>query len=218
MVSEPPSRSPVLNRDNTCAMAERKDKSELPSGWSRVGLQIPDSLADELARARGRLPGQLSKLVGTAAIAAFVSLPHDIQLMLYRWAHVNELEPDKSHHQEALVIIVEMLRRHLAEQQQNVRPLTTSEKQVLRNVFHLLGDRQEASPEVTRLVQNLEVFDQEEADRKEREFREAFLDAEVETRHGTPSPQLPMPSPETHEVTRILDPGILKRKKKGGAA
>lgn len=33
-----------------------------------------------------------------------------------------------------------------------------------------------------------------------------------------PRGELPLPTPATHEVTRILDPAILKGKKKGGAA
>lgn len=33
-----------------------------------------------------------------------------------------------------------------------------------------------------------------------------------------PRGELPLPTPETHQVTQILDPAILKGKKKGGAA
>lgn len=208
-----------------------------PDGWAKTQFYAPEKFVKAWDEAKVSMPGQVHKHMCTAAMAVFVGLPRDIQVLLYKWAHANELNPEAANPEEAALIVAEMIRRVAAKEEPS-RPLHAWELEVVENAAKVIGDR---SPkrEMADAVRAFKLRDYEKEEREAQETRrmiaEGLDNLEAEQRRVAtggsnikpigrvkPMPVVPVNGPTgeeiTHEVTRILDPDILGKGKKKGAA
>jgi len=88
---------------------ERKQFGGRPKGWAQVTFDAPSGLAMQFKNHRLVMPTDSLKLLGTAAIGAFLALPLGVQLELYAWAHRAELDPEKIDPKEAGAILLAVL-------------------------------------------------------------------------------------------------------------
>lgn len=87
----------------------RKKFGGRPEGWERLAFDVPERLYQRFLETRDRMPTKSSKLLGTAAVGALLSMPPEVQAELYKWAHRNELDPAKADTSEAGAILLAVL-------------------------------------------------------------------------------------------------------------
>jgi hypothetical protein len=71
----------------------KKPVGQVPSGWQRQGLQVPDSVAEKFKAQAARAGVGGIKALGTAAIAIITEMPDDLRYALMRKAG-NDTWPD----------------------------------------------------------------------------------------------------------------------------
>lgn len=83
-----------------------------PDGWTRIAVDVPIPLAAPLSATIDEIPGRDTKLVMTAALALFASLPPEVREQLCEWAHGQIFKPNEFSHVEGSSVLLQALFRH----------------------------------------------------------------------------------------------------------
>lgn len=104
-----PTMGQITSGVRRVAKRERTKFGGRPAGWKRIAFDVPEGMAAKFEAARQRMPTDSVKLLGTAAVGTFVTLPEATQEALYEWAHHNELRPDRIDYGKVMALLLRML-------------------------------------------------------------------------------------------------------------